>query len=644
MRKADPKSPPTSPDSQFIVLLASPRSGTHLLKGILTTDSAITETSESFRPTNFDAPHSATNFWKFLRSNRSVSELAPLTVRQREAQWYDYLTFLSSKIPNKLKILDFKYNNLRSADVGFLWPEEVPTMLRLAMNDRMPIIRLKRRNHLEVFCSGQLGLKTDEWVRPKNRQSNTEKTSNATRVFINPGNLLNILGAMQKREELVDSWVAGYGRRIELIYEDLLEDGLLSGGVIESIERFLGRKTDISPKPRTLKISPPLNELIENFKEVEIRLAGTQYAAFLHQKSEPYNAPRVATKTESILKSNNVSMTEQHFEMRILSARPLVTMSGISANLQGFTALSEGAPEVFDTDQALHLLHLMWTLEQGEVQMLVQGIAQAQKIFPGHIFLPLTSSENETFLLSQHGIPSLLANGLIFLDENVWRPDADEIAGLPMFDAIYNARLDPFKRHELAKEIDSLLLVYAHALSKPRSEAYERVRNILPTAFFANHRLSDGADLDPGMLCRLFGHARVGLCLSAVEGCMRASMEYLLAGLPVVSTPSIGGRDRYYAAPYCRVVEATSDAVAAAVIDLAGKNLDRHRIRQHVAQMVGFDRYNFLLNINKIAKLHLGQDRLIHSFSPLVGAIGNYRPSSQVVKTIRTEFANLHKS
>jgi glycosyltransferase involved in cell wall biosynthesis len=40
--------------------------------------------------------------------------------------------------------------------------------------------------------------------------------------------------------------------------------------------------------------------------------------------------------------------------------------------------------------------------------------------------------------------------------------------------------------------------------------------------------------------------AVVGLCLSTVEGSNYASMEYMLAGLPIVSTPSIGGREVYF--------------------------------------------------------------------------------------------------
>ena len=34
---------------------------------------------------------------------------------------------------------------------------------------------------------------------------------------------------------------------------------------------------------------------------------------------------------------------------------------------------------------------------------------------------------------------------------------------------------------------------------------------------------------------------------------MLASIEYLLAGLPVVSTPSLGGRDHYFDDEYCLI-------------------------------------------------------------------------------------------
>lgn len=44
----------------------------------------------------------------------------------------------------------------------------------------------------------------------------------------------------------------------------------------------------------------------------------------------------------------------------------------------------------------------------------------------------------------------------------------------------------------------------------------------------------------------IYGQSRCGLILSAEEGACFAAMEYLLCGLPVVTTPNIGGRDEFF--------------------------------------------------------------------------------------------------
>lgn len=324
---------------------------------------------------------------------------------------------------------------------------------------------------------------------------------------------------------------------------------------------------------------------------------------------------------------------------KVLSARPLLTLISCFPDLRALDAFFDDAPEVFDTGRALHFLQLQWTTEDGRAPELASKIADYQRRFPGHIFMVLTGSETETFVLSQLGVPALLGNGSIFVDERVWTPDVGRVEGIAIYDAVYCARLDPFKRHELAAGIDRLMLTYGYAHSSSQATAYENVHRMLPNAYFANHELARGTSLNPQLVCRLNAHAHAGLCLSAVEGYMRASIEYLLCGLPVVSTFSVGGRDRYYSAPYCKVVEASADAVAAAVRALRDKGFDRRKIRHHVAQKILFDRYNFLLDANKIGKLHLGKEGLIRGFSPLVGSVVNFSPLPSVVTSMRYAFA-----
>lgn len=101
---------------------------------------------------------------------------------------------------------------------------------------------------------------------------------------------------------------------------------------------------------------------------------------------------------------------------------------------------------------------------------------------------------------------------------------------------------------------------------------------------------------------------------------MRASMEYLLAGLPIVSTRSVGGRERYFGTAYTRVVAPNPDAVAAAVADLRNQHLDRNAIRAHVSQILAFERHNLLLTLNRhIRKSFSTRSDVLQSFEPFLG-------------------------
>jgi hypothetical protein len=99
---------------------------------------------------------------------------------------------------------------------------------------------------------------------------------------------------------------------------------------------------------------------------------------------------------------------------------------------------------------------------------------------------------------------------------------------------------------------------------------------------------------------RHLNRARVGLCLSEREGAMFASTEYLLSGLPIVTTPSTGGRDVYYDAEYCWTVPPDPRSVADAVHALAARGVPRAHIHHRTLQRLELDRARFLALINAI--------------------------------------------
>ncbi|MGA4555029.1 glycosyltransferase [Methylorubrum aminovorans] len=146
------------------------------------------------------------------------------------------------------------------------------------------------------------------------------------------------------------------------------------------------------------------------------------------------------------------------------------------------------------------------------------------------------------------------------------RPDIER-----SYDAIYNAQLAPFKRHYLARTIPSCAYItklFSHFPAEHKRASIAKFLGELPRGHTVLNDIADGDVrlMDHLQVNRALAGAHVGLCLSKVEGAMYASAEYLLAGLPVVSTPSAGGRDAFFHPDTCLIVDApraVQDGVAA---------------------------------------------------------------------------------
>jgi len=333
------------------------------------------------------------------------------------------------------------------------------------------------------------------------------------------------------------------------------------------------------------------------------------------------------------------SVPDTHTAGRILSRSPLVTISNVNRDVPA--GIASFAPDLFDGKPALHLLHHTWTLQRGDARWITEAIQRAQSLLPQSSFVMLASNDLEALEFSARGEQCFVASALMFLDERVWRPIAGPNAQ-PQFGAVYVSRPDRMKRHELAARIERLLLIYGYALDK-EGDSLARVRALLPNAYFANHEVGEGRYryLGPETVAMLLGRSQVGLCLSAEEGCMRASMEYLMCGLPIVSTRSLGGRDRYFVGDYCKIVDDDPEAVAWAVTMLKNRNLDRMRIREHVGQLVAFDRYNFLLTINGLVESRFGVSDVFPSIMPFIGAGASFEKASVIYERIKTTLTDM---
>lgn len=153
------------------------------------------------------------------------------------------------------------------------------------------------------------------------------------------------------------------------------------------------------------------------------------------------------------------------------------------------------------------------------------------------------------------------------------------------FDAIYIGRIERFKRIELARNLSSCCVIFASA----NREYYDEIKSQISHLMFVNgdpmvHAtedffLSKTPLLSRGGVGDWCARSRTGLCLSAEEGAMWGSGEYMVWGLPIVSTRSIGGRDEYFDDRYCLICDDNPESVAATVQEAIARQIDPGMIR-----------------------------------------------------------------
>lgn len=171
----------------------------------------------------------------------------------------------------------------------------------------------------------------------------------------------------------------------------------------------------------------------------------------------------------------------------------------------------------------------------------------------------LANSPNEVRVLSELGLDCIFCHQNAFVDERRYPIVPRE----KKYDAIYIARVTPFKRHALAKLVSSLRLIGDPAYLESEKEYSDDIlHHQLKHAKWTGH--VNGKDIPAAI-----AEARCGLCLSQAEGAMFVSIEYLLCGIPIVNTKNLGGRDELFPEFAVKTVPDTPEAVADAVRSFA---------------------------------------------------------------------------
>lgn len=177
--------------------------------------------------------------------------------------------------------------------------------------------------------------------------------------------------------------------------------------------------------------------------------------------------------------------------------------------------------------------------------------------------------------------------------------------------------MQPYKRHELCACINDLALIYYIWSNATENEKYaSKIKSLLSSAQFLNEDVNGiYRRLTSFEVAEANSSSAVGLCLSSVEGSMRAAVEYLLCGIPVVSTLSLGGRQRYFNSFNSILVDSDPNKIANAVKKMESRSVPKEDISSEILSIIHFERSNFLTSLNYLFWELFRIDNIFNDFS-----------------------------
>jgi len=297
--------------------------------------------------------------------------------------------------------------------------------------------------------------------------------------------------------------------------------------------------------------------------------------------------------TEPVRQWRERLFPEHHANLGVFSRKPLILYTN--------APLGEGFAKVIRRRRVIILGRLNWRFEQPEAMDHLAGSDRAfRRLCPNARTIYCCNSQVERTFARERGLEAEWINHNTFIDENLFTPDPTAVK---RFDAIYDAQLYHGKRHELAAEVRSLALI-SFINNDSLTDDYRAVieRTMAHAYWFNNPLLPDWRKLTLSEIAAAYNQARTGLALSAAEGAMRASLQYLLCGLPVVSTRAEGGRDTFFTEDTALIVEDKASAVAEGVRTLIARELDPLYVRERTLEVVREKRAAFCAFIDRLRR------------------------------------------
>lgn len=233
------------------------------------------------------------------------------------------------------------------------------------------------------------------------------------------------------------------------------------------------------------------------------------------------------------------------------------------------------------TRGAICLINLIWTFTPRSLGFYASRLKRLKE--RGIRAIVLGSDPRDVFWLRLCGISCVYINQNQFLlEENI--PVRGSNAAIT-YDAFYAAQAKPFKRMQLAAGIGRL---YILTYGWPKELNAGRIlAEFEPTVAHADYNRSY---IDFEEVSVLMRQSVCALALSRKEGAMWAACEALLSGIPVVSTPSIGGRERYFDPRTVKMVRPNAPAVREAAEAFKRNPPDPEDVRRITLEKMNEDR------------------------------------------------------
>ena len=260
--------------SDFIVIVGRQRSGTTVLRKMLSSGEGVVDLGEIFHK---DFGQSQDNFFYFLKQQIEVNSQLLHPVTHREL-FKDYLKQIHLKYkPNKL-LLDIKYNAfdmIRGFDPVY---PATPFLVNFIKNNGIKVFHVERKNKLKVIVSERLAIKTGKW-----EVKLEEQDSNVTKIYIDTSSLKLDLHFEQNLSNLYKQYFCDHSSYYNFVYEEMFDQsGDFHKFLIRRVQSTVGPKISFDSKPKLKKQNTKLLiDTIENFDEVVKALKNSRFETYL---------------------------------------------------------------------------------------------------------------------------------------------------------------------------------------------------------------------------------------------------------------------------------------------------------------------------------------------------------------------------